>query len=288
MTLPDLTGKTALVTGANSGIGLPTALELARAGAHVIVTTRDNLKGSATVAQIRPHGSAEFIVLDLADLNSVREVASSLVSRLARLDILVNNAGIGLVPRRQLTADGFELQFATNHLGHFALTGLLMPLLVASSGARVVTVSSDSYEEVDLDFDDLDSSKNYGRMSTYARSKLANLLFTAELQRRADAAGVKLVSVAVHPGTTVTNIFKFGLLTKPMNAIMRLFWQSPEKGAIPTLHAATAADVRGGEFYGPGPALVPLEAKALDDTAARRLWEISTERTGVAFEAMAG
>ncbi|MGC5016847.1 oxidoreductase [Streptosporangium sp. DT93] len=285
MRLPDLTGRTALVTGANSGIGLPTALELTKAGAHVIVTVRDDVKGAETVARIRPHGSVEFVVLDLADLGSVRAVSRSLVSRLDRLDLLVNNAGIAMIPRR-LTADGFEMQFGTNHLGHFALTGLLAPLLLAAPGSRVVTVASDSYVEAELDFDDLDSVRTYGRMSTYARSKLANLLFATELHRRATAAGLDLTSVAVHPGTTATNIATFGILTRPMNAIMRMFLQPPEKGAVPTLYAATAPGVLGGRFYGPGPAQVDLHPKALDEQAARRLWDVSAARTGVGFEVL--
>jgi NAD(P)-dependent dehydrogenase (short-subunit alcohol dehydrogenase family) len=284
VTAENLTGLTALVTGANSGIGLPTSRELARRGAHVIVACRNEAAGQALATSLRQEGcSAEFQALNLADLASVRAAAGSLNARLSGLDILVNNAGVGMIPR-QLTVDGFEMQLGTNHFGHFALTGLVLPLLLARPNARVVTVSSDAHEGGELDLDDLEATKNYGRTSAYARSKLANLLFALELQRRAEAAGVTLLSLASDPGTTSTNIFKFGLLTKPINLLMRPFIKSAEEGAKPSLHAATAPDVAGGQFYGPGPALVTPAANARNEATAARLWEISTQRTGVRFE----
>ncbi|MFI6584157.1 oxidoreductase [Embleya sp. NPDC050493] len=285
MNIPDLTGRTAVVTGANSGIGLPTALELALHGAHVFVACRSPERGNAAVAQIRKRASStrvEYVPLDLADLASVRDLAKTLVDRLDRIDILVNNAGVGMISR-QVTTDGFEKQLGTNHLGHFALTGLLLPLLVAGPGARVVTVSSDNHAEGEIDFDDLQAERKYGRNSSYARSKLANLLFTLELQRRADGAGVDLVSVASDPGTTATNI---GALPRVMSLMMRLFLQSADKGAIPSLYAATSPEARGGEFYGPGPKRMTPSPKALDEAVAARLWDVSENLTGVRFAAL--
>ncbi|NGO70466.1 SDR family NAD(P)-dependent oxidoreductase [Streptomyces sp. SB3404] len=284
--LPDLSGRTALVTGANSGIGLPTARELARYGARVLLACRGAAKGEAAVAHIRervPGAEVETVQLDLADLASVRALGEELPDRLDGLDLLVNNAGVGMIPRRT-TADGFEMQFGTNHLGHFALTGLLLPLLLRRPGARVVTVSSDNHAKGSLDFDDLGAERSYSRNGQYARSKLANLLFTRELQRRADAVGAKLLSVAADPGTTATNI---GTAPRWVTALMGLFLQSPDKGAAPSLHAATAADVTGGGCYGPGPKLVTPAENARDEQSAVRLWEISEGLTEVRFTGLA-
>ncbi|AQZ61007.1 short-chain dehydrogenase [[Actinomadura] parvosata subsp. kistnae] len=279
--MPDLTGKRAVVTGANSGIGLPTALELARHGAHVIVAARNPVKGEEAVRQILrevPGAQVELGVLDLADLGSVRRFAAGVDA----LDLLVNNAGIGLVPRQQ-TKDGFELQFGTNHLGHFALTGLLLPRLAERPGARVVTVSSDAHAAGRIDFDDLGLERGYGRMSAYARSKLANLLFALELQRRADRAGVDLKSTAVHPGTVATNFMRVG----PLQPLVRLLLKSPATGAVPSLYAATSPDVRGGEYWGPGAKPMRASATARSEELAARLWEVSAELTGVHFEQLA-
>nr|BAO66515.1 retinol dehydrogenase [Streptomyces sp. MJ635-86F5] len=282
---PDLTGATALVTGANSGIGLPTARELARCGARVLLACRDERKAAAAEERIRRHvptARVESVRLDLADLASVRALADSLAARLDGLDILVNNAGVGMIPRKA-TADGFEMQFGTNHLGHFALTGLLLPLLLARPGARVVTVASDNHAEADLDFADLNAERSYSRTGQYARSKLANLLFARELQRRARAAGMPLLSLAVDPGLTATDI---GVLPRPVTLLMRLFLKSADEGAQPSLHAATSTEVQGGEYYGPGPERVTPSGNALDDAAAERLWEASEELTGVRFTAL--
>ncbi|UBU09769.1 oxidoreductase [Nonomuraea gerenzanensis] len=279
--MPDLTSTSAVVTGASSGIGLPTALELARHGAHVVVAARDPGRGAEAVRRILsevPGGQVELGLLDLADLASVRRFAAGVT----RLDLLVNNAGVGLIPRRE-TKDGFEMQFGTNHLGHFALTGLLLPLLLARPGARVVTVTSDAHAAGRLDFDDLGLERGYGRMSAYARSKLANLLFALELQRRADRAGVDVKSVATHPGTTATNIVKVG----PLQPLVRLLLKPAAAGAVPSLYAATSPDVRGGEYFGPrAKRLSPSQAARSEELAAR-LWEVSAELTGVRFEEFA-
>ncbi|MFC4010278.1 oxidoreductase [Nonomuraea purpurea] len=279
--IPDLTGKSAIVTGANSGIGLPTALELARHGAGVIVASRNPDKGRAAVEEIRrevPGAQVEFGQLDLADLASVRRFAASV----DRLDLLVNNAGVGLISRQE-TKDGFEMQFGTNHLGHFALTGLLLPLLLKSPGARVVTVSSDAHKAGRIDFDNLGLTHGYGRMSAYARSKLANLLFTLELRRRAEKAGADLISVATNPGTTATNFVNVG----PLKPLLSLFMRSPEAGALSSLYAATSPAIHGGEWVGPKLQLMAPSKTARSDALAERLWEVSAELTGVRFEAIA-
>ncbi|MEU0570963.1 oxidoreductase [Nonomuraea sp. NPDC005983] len=276
--MPDLTGKTAIVTGANSGIGLPTALELARRGARVVVAARSAEKGEAAVARLRqavPGAEISFGRLDLADLASIRTFAAGV----DRVDLLINNAGIGMIGRAE-TKDGFELQFGTNHLGHFALTGLLFPLLVAGSGARVVTVSSDAHAVGKLDFDNLGLEHGYGRMSAYGRSKLANLLFTLELHRRAQRAGLDLLSVATHPGATATGIVKLG----PLQWLLGVFLQKAEAGALPSLYAATSPAIRGGEFVGPKAKLLTPSETARSADVAARLWDVSTELTGVRFE----
>ncbi|MFC4592299.1 oxidoreductase [Sphaerisporangium corydalis] len=286
MKIPDLSGSTAVVTGGNSGIGLPTAARLAAHGAHVILTSRDRAKGEAAVRQVlerAPGAQVELASLDLADLSSVRAFAAGLTGRLGGLDLLVNNAGIGLIPRG-FTADGFETQLGTNHFGHFALTGLLLPLLLARPGARVVTVSSDAHNLGKIDFDDLTLEKGYGRMSAYARSKLANLLFTLELGRRARAAGADLLSVASHPGMTATNFLQMGVLTGPVRAITGLFAYTAEQGAEPSLYAATSPDIQPGDFIGPKLKKLKMSARARDEADARRLWELSADLTGVRFE----
>ncbi|MEV1178088.1 oxidoreductase [Nonomuraea sp. NPDC049784] len=279
--MPDLTGKTAIVTGANSGIGLPTALELARHGARVVVAARSPEKGDAAVAEILravPGGQVEYGHLDLADLASVRRFAKGV----DKVDLLINNAGIGLISRQE-TKDGFEMQFGTNHLGHFALTGLLLPLLLAAPGARVVTVSSDAHVWGKIDFDNLGLKRGYRRMSSYGRSKLANLLFTLELQRRAEKAGAALTSAASHPGATATNFVNIG----PLQPLVGLVLRSAEAGAMPSLYAATSPDIRGGEFVGPKLKLLTPSEAARSEELARRLWDVSAELTGVRFEEIA-
>ena len=279
--MPDLSGRTAIVTGGNAGIGLPTALELARHGADVVIAARSAIRGDAAVARIRqdvPGARVSTGVLDLADLASVRAFAAGV----ERVDLLVNNAGVGMIPRRE-TKDGFELQFGTNHLGHFALTGLLLPKLLDRAGARVVTVSSDAHAMGRIDFDDLGLERHYRRMSAYGRSKLANLLFMLELQRRADRAGADLLSVATHPGATATGFIKIG----PFQPLLGVFLQGPEAGAVPSLYGATSPDVHGGEYIGPKAKLLTPSATARSEEVATRLWEVSTELTGVRFDEIA-
>lgn len=281
--IPDLSGNTALVTGANSGIGLATALHLARRGAKVIMTARDRIRGRVAVEKVGaavPGGRIELRILDLADLASVRAFADDLDEP---LDLLVNNAGVALIPRRT-TADGFETQFGTNHLGHFALTGLLLPLLLEGRPARVVTVSSGAHAMGRIDFGDLGLENGYGRMDAYSRSKLANVLFALELQR---LAGDRLLSLVVNPGATATSIIGPGAFTRPLTAFMRLALKSPEKGALPSLYAATAPGVSGGLYVGPGPRVLTPSARARDESLARRLWNVSEELTGVRFTALA-
>jgi NAD(P)-dependent dehydrogenase (short-subunit alcohol dehydrogenase family) len=281
-----------VVTGANSGLGLVTARELARAGAHVIGTARDRRKADGAAAEIRravPDANVEMRLLDLSDLDSVREFAAGI----DHLDVLVNNAGV-MMPPRTVTRDGRELQFATNHLGHFALTGLLLERLARGRDSRVVTVSSLEHRAGRIDFDDLASEREYQPRTAYRRSKFANAVFGIEFDRRLRAAGSPVKSVLAHPGYSATNLQTAGP-TGPMKALLRvgnlLFAQSADNGARPQIHAATAPDVQGGEFYGPdgfnelrgGPTRVKPVQRATDPELGRRLWEVSEELTGVSY-----
>ncbi len=300
--IPDLTGVTALVTGANSGLGLHTSIELARHGARVLMGCRDQAKGERALLEVRDaaqHAGPELVRLDLADLSAVREAAAGLSERFGQLDLLVNNAGVMAVPRRE-SADGFELQLATNHLGPFALTNLLLPNLGAGSvlggAARVVTVTSLVHKVGRLRYDDLMLNSSYSPWKAYAQSKLANLLFAGELQRRADDAGLELASLAAHPGYAATNLQSVGpamsgnslagTLTQLGN---RLFAQPAEQGAWPSLRAASDPTARGGDFFGPDgfleqrghPVRVARSRAALNVEDARWLWERSTQLTGV-------
>ena len=304
--MPDLTGVRAVVTGANSGLGFHTTLELARHGAGVVLGVRDEARGADALEQVLrqvPLARLEVRRLDLADLASVRAFADA--TKQEPLGLLVNNAGVMAIPHR-LTADGFEMQFGTNHLGHFALTGLLLPALLAGSlregPARVVTLSSMVHRRGRLDREDLMGERGYSPWRAYGQSKLANLLFMRELQRRADAAGVPLLSVGAHPGYAATNLQLAGPrmqgsrlregVSRLLNAVMA---QPAAHGAWPTLRAATDAEARGGDYFGPGgfaqqhgPAVrVGMSAQARDDADASWLWERSVELTGVPFEALA-
>jgi NAD(P)-dependent dehydrogenase (short-subunit alcohol dehydrogenase family) len=256
----------------------------------VILACRDAQKGRAAIEQIGrevPTAKAELLALDLADLAAVRRFADEFTSNYDRLDILINNAGIMAPPFAQ-TADGFELQFGTNHLGHFALTGLLLDLLMHTSGARVVTVSSGGHHFGKIDFDNLHGEKRYDRQRAYAQSKLANLLFTYELQRRFECAEADAIAVAAHPGWTATNLQVHWRMVRVLNPILA---QTSEMGALPMLYAATASDVRGGEYYGPGgwqelrgyPVKVPSSERSRDLEVAARLWKVSEELTGVRY-----
>ncbi|MFI5307390.1 MAG: oxidoreductase [Polyangiales bacterium] len=298
--LPDLGGKTALVTGANSGIGFGAARALAEHGALVVLGCRDPARGEAAMMRIAsqlPAARLELLPLDLASLASVREAARAFAATHQRLDILCNNAGVMALPLAR-TEDGLELQLGVNHFGHFALTGLLLPRLVGGHAARVVTVSSLMHRRGRMRFDDLDAVRDYEKWAAYAQSKLANLLFAYELQRRLADKGAATISVACHPGYADTNLQQVGpALTgsKLAAAVYRLggamIAQSKERGAWPTLYAATAADVRGGDFIGPGgpfelagsPVKVRSSRASHDETAAARLWQISAERTGVSY-----
>ncbi len=288
--IPDLSGKTAIVTGANSGIGLETARELARKGARVVMACRNGEKGAAARDDIRaelPGAALELGSLDLADLGSVKRFADAFQKSASRLDILCNNGGV-MVPPFGHTVDGFETQFGTNHLGHFALTAQLLDPLRATPGARVVSVSSTAHRAGRIDFENLNSQKRYSRIGAYGQSKLANLLFTAELQRRFDTAGVDAIAVAAPPGWTATNLQSNAGLVRMLNPLLS---QRPPDGALPTLYGATASDVRGGQYFGPSrmfemwgpPTPVRSSARSRDPVVAGRLWSVSEALTGVSF-----
>lgn len=288
--LPDLGGRRAVVTGANSGLGLIVSRELAAHGASVVMACRDTAKGQAAAAQL--DGEVHVRPLDLASLDSVRRFAGDLAAE--RLDLLVNNAGI-MMPPRTVTADGFELQLGTNHLGHFALTGLLLDALSAAEAARVVTVSSIEHKPGRLRFDDLQSERDYAPRTAYQQSKLANASFGLELDRRLRAAGSPVISVLAHPGYSATNLQSTGptgLMKSVLAVGNRLLAQSPERGALPLLYAAAVPDVKGGEFYGPdglqemrgAPTLVKPTERARDREAAVQLWQVSEQLTGVRYE----
>ncbi len=296
--IPDQSGRTVVVTGANSGLGLATARELARHGAHVVLACRNEERGAAALATVRdasPGTSAEFASLDLGDLASVRAFAGRFSAEHDGLDVLVNNAGIMAVPRA-ITADGFESQIGTNHLGHFALTGLLLPALLARPQARVVVVSSTAHRLHRINLDDLNGERHYQRWLAYSQSKLANLVFTFELQRRAAAAGLDLRAVAAHPGYAATNLQTAGkssLLDRLYAPIgNRLVAQSADRGAWPSLYAATMPDVPGGAFIGPDgigefrghPHYVAARGAAHDPDTGRRLWDLSEQLTGVHYD----
>lgn len=301
--VPDQSGRTIVVTGANSGIGLEAAKSLARAGAHVVLACRDAAKAEAAIGALRaaqPRASLELLPLDLASLASVRDFAKAFADRHARLDVLVNNAGVMAIPRRT-TADGFEMQLGTNHLGHFALTGLLFERLLAARAPRVVTVSSTAHRGGRMRWDDLHGERSYTRWGAYGQSKLANLLFTFELDRRVRGAGHPLVAAACHPGYSATNLQFVGprmdgsrWLESLMAGANRLFSQNAAMGSLPTLYAATAPEVRGGDYVGPDrffetwghPKKVGSSRASRDADAARRLWEISEQLTGVRYAAL--
>jgi NAD(P)-dependent dehydrogenase (short-subunit alcohol dehydrogenase family) len=288
--IPDLAGKTAVVTGANSGLGYETALELARHGAHVVMACRDERRGTDALERVRaelPRASVELTLLDLADLASVRKFADGYAGERDHLDILVNNAGVMALAERRLTAEGFEMQFGTNHLGHFALTGLLLPQLQARPGGRVVSVTSFGHKVGRIKFDDLQAERSYRKWLRYGQSKLANLLFTFEFDRRAHAAGSGLTAAVAHPGYANTNL-QSGTSFQWSNFMA----QSAADGALPTLYGATAPDVQGGEFFGPSgfmqqrgaPKRVKAAKKAYDSDVARRLWDVSEQLTGVTYQ----
>jgi len=293
--IPDQTGRTAVVTGANNGLGLVTAEHLARAGAKVVMACRNLQKAEAAADDITakvPNAQLEVVELDLSRLASVRRFADDLDAD--ELDLLVNNAGVMMTPPER-TEDGFDLQLGTNHLGHFALAGLLMARLGRAEAARVVTLTSLEHKSGHLDFDDLQWEHGYGRRKAYRRSKLANAAFGVELDRRLRAAGSPIKSVLAHPGYAATGIQSSA--PRAMKALMvlgdRILAQPAEQGAVPVLYAATAPGVEGGEFFGPDgplgvrgrhPKRVRLSTAGRDAENGRRLWSISEELTGVTYD----
>jgi len=304
--IPDQSGKTVLVTGGNSGLGYETVLQLARKGARVLMAARDRARGTAALERLAaeaPGSQAELAQIDLADLTSVERFADGFLAGDQELDVLINNAGVMAIPHRETTAQGYERQFGTNHLGHFALTGRLLPVLARRPGRRVVTVSSNQHKRAKgIDFDDLQGERGYRPWGAYAQSKLANAMFVLELDRRLRAAGLDIVSAGAHPGFAHTNLQVSGprsggtsLVARGMGLATRLFAQPARDGALPTLYAATAVDVHGGDYFGPDgpgemrghhPTLVQFSAAAHDQAAAARLWAVSEELTGVTFEAL--
>ena len=297
--IPSLAGRTALITGANSGIGYQAALQLARHGGHVLLGCRNITKGRAALDRLQreaPNASAELVELDMASLASIRAFAASFAARGLPLDILINNAGVMALPARELTADGFERQFGTNHLGHFALTGLLIPQLRAAPAPRVVTVASLAHRNGKIEFDNLQSERSYVPWDAYGASKLANILFAKELDRRARLAHSKLVSLAVHPGVSTTNIFANGpgvnnLKALAVKLLAPIMMQNDEAGALPTLYAATSPNGHGGEYIGPdgfqelkgSPVVVQPRPQALDEAVGQQLWIVSEQLTGVTY-----
>jgi len=288
--IPDQNGRVAVVTGANTGLGFETARALAEHGATVVLAVRNIEKGKQAAA--RMSGNVTVLELDLSSLESVRTAAAELHAEHPRIDLLINNAGVMYTPK-QTTADGFELQFGTNHLGHFALTGLLLDLLLPVPGSRVVTVSSVGHRiRAEIHFDDLQWERSYSRVGAYGQAKLANLMFTYELQRRLASHGTTS-AVAAHPGLSSTELARNmpAALRVFMPAVNLLFSQPPAMGALSTLRAATDPGVLGGQYYGPDglaegrghPRLVASSDQSHDVALQRRLWSVSEELTGVRF-----
>ncbi|WP_432989285.1 oxidoreductase [Dactylosporangium sp. CA-233914] len=292
--IPDQHGRIAVVTGSNSGLGLVTATELARHGAHVVLAVRNTAAGAAAARRIG--GDVEVRELDLASLDSVRAFATKLAADHPAIDLLVNNAGVVLLGPRRTSADGFELQLATNMLGHFALTGLLLGKLAAARESRVVSLSSITHKNAHLDFDDLMFERDYQASTAYGRSKLATTIFGVELDRRLRAAGSPIVSVLAHPGLTRTNLTPRawehrGRFGQAIARLGLLATQSVEQGALPQLRAATEPGVRGGQFFGPSRLWetrgrvteARLSREAADPAVGKRLWAAAEELTGASY-----
>lgn len=288
----------ALITGSTEGIGYEDALALSSAGWRVIMMGRNAQKGAESIAKIQranPKAKVSFEKIDLADLSSIKTFASGMISKGHVIDLLINNAGVMTPPKRVETADGFELQFGTNHIGHFALTAQLLPLLRKSSGARVVTVSSIANRKGAINFDDLQSRSSYAPGKAYSQSKLANLMFALELQRQSEKHGWGIMSVAAHPGVSRTNLLITGAgrwsVAGMMRTLLPFLFQPVAQGALPTLYAATSPEAKGGLYYGPDkmmetrghPAIAKIPAQAEDVNTAAKLWKISQELAKVAF-----
>lgn len=294
--VPDQRGRVAVVTGANSGIGLWTAVALANKGAHVVLAVRNVDKGNAVAAQIaaqNPRANATVQQLDLSSLQSIRRCADELKTAHQSIDLLINNAGV-MYPPKGTTEDGFELQFGTNHLGHFALTGLLLERLLPVEGSRVVTLGSNGHKMLaKIHFDDLQWERRYRKVPAYGQSKLANLLFTYELQNRLDQINAPTSALAAHPGSTNTDLTRhLPTALKPVTDVLwPLMSQSAEMGALPTLRAATDPSAKGGQYYGPdgfgeqrgNPILVQSNARSHDQKVQHLLWEVSEELTDVVY-----
>jgi len=297
--IPDQSGRTAIVTGANSGLGLETAAALAAHGAVVVMAARNTERLQSALAEVRrrhPGAIVQATIVDLAVLSSVREAAASILADHATIDLLIDNAGVMAIPRAE-TVDNFEMQFATNYLGHFALTGLLLPAMISTPGSRVVAITSLARHVGRIDFSDLHGRARYGRWTAYGQSKLADLIFAIELDRRLRRAKADTIAVAAHPGYAATNLQTgSNWIRNTYYAIGNtLFAQSAYADAWPQLYAATAEGVHGGELYGPGqpggtrghPKRDRIEARALDPATGRRLWEVSVEATGVEYGILA-
>lgn len=291
-----LEGKKIIITGANSGIGYEAAKALSKSGAEVVLAVRNEEKGKVAVESIFkeiPHAKVVVMRLDLADLTSVRDFVEEFKKRYDSLHILINNAGV-MVPPYGLTKDGFELQFGSNHLGHFALTGLLLPLLKKTPQSRVVSLSSIAHRGASIDFDNLDGSKGYKGMKFYGQSKLANLLFAKELDNRLKEHGLPTISLACHPGISSTNLFKIGKREAPgyLKALMKVFFQPAEMGALPTIYAATEPSLKGGEYIGPDgrgnrkgkPTIETPAPGVYNSETMKKLWEVSESLTGVVYD----
>lgn len=292
--IPDLRGKVVIVTGANSGIGFEAAKEFARKGAETILACRNMEKATKALDRIRgeiPDTKAEVIQRDLASLKSIHKFVENFKRDYSRLDVLVNNAGIMAAPYR-ITEDGFESQVGVNHLGHFALTGLLLDYLIKTNGARVVNVSSSGHWSGEMDLDNFlyEKGRGYSRFGAYARSKLANLLFTYELDRRFKRANVDAIAIAVHPGASNTNLMR-GWYVQILKIFAYFFTQSAAMGALPTIRAAVDPDVKGADYYGPGgrgerfgyPMRVESSEASHNEGDAEKLWEVSEKLTGVKY-----
>ncbi len=290
-----MSNKTIIITGANSGIGLEAAKIFSRRGDRIILAVRNVQKGeeaATTIRQDYKEANVEVMKLDLSDLKSVRAFASDFTERFSSLDLLINNAGV-MAPPYEKTVDGFELQFGSNHLGHFALTGLLLPLLKKTPGSRVVTLSSIAHRGASIYFDNLDGSKGYKAMKFYQQSKLANLLFAKELDQRLKKQGIETISIACHPGITSTNLFKIGKKDSSLlKRLLKIFFQSVEMGVLPTIYAATEQELEGGEYIGPdgrgnrtgNPAIETPKAGVYNQETMNRLWEVSEKLTGVVYD----
>jgi len=295
--VPDESGRLAIVTGSNTGLGYDTARVLAGRGAHVVMAVRDTAKGEAAADRIRqlsPGAQVSVRKLDLGSLASVRDAGAEMASEYPRIDLLINNAGV-MYPPKQTTTDGFELQFGTNHLGHFALTGLLLGNLLPVEGSRVVVVASIAHNiRAKIDFEDLQwEHRRYDRVAAYGQSKLANLMFAYDLQRRLAAANTKTIAVAAHPGVAATELVRHipGAGLPGVNWLSGRLLNSAEMGALPTLRAATDPAVKGGQYWGPDgfrelrghPVLVDSTKQSKDVAIQERLWKVSEELTGVTF-----